>query len=480
MGRILLYELNEVPWELVDHHVARRPGGALATALRDGVAATTVCHDPVELQPWRTWPSFHTSSYTDEHRSFDLGQDPDTFRGENLWDVAAAAGKRVGLFGAMQSWPARVQPTGGFHVPDTFARTADTVPVGLQRFQRFNLAMTAGNAFSSDAALSASEMIRTGADLAIRGMTPRSVATLVRHLARERRDARHKAARPMMQVVPAFDLFWRLHRRATPDLSVFFTNHVAGMMHRYWGDAMPGYEADYRADDVFAGLVPAAMDLFDDHLGRMLRHARRSPDTTVVIASSMGQGAIPYKPITETYVVADPERFAAALGLGSVEVGLAMYPGTSLLLPDPGAAAAAASVLGALRTDLGPLLTDIRAEGVTVSFRIDWDLTVGESALPRQVRSGTTSPTSWPLEELGIETRTRLGGGNTAYHVPEGILVMVGPGLTGGNGRPEVDLLDVAPFLLQRMGVGPGASMRGDGERLHAALTGAGATVGPP
>src|SRR5690348_18359172 len=86
---VILYELNEVPWSIVDYYVERRPGSNLAALLDGGQSLTTRHSDDPKLQglqPWRTWPSLHNSTY--DHNSFDLGQDPATFRGEPIWDVA--------------------------------------------------------------------------------------------------------------------------------------------------------------------------------------------------------------------------------------------------------------------------------------------------------------------------------------------------------------------------------------------------------
>ena len=148
-SRVILYELNEVPWTIVDRYAAARPSSALARLVDSGRCLTTINEDPVHLQPWRTWPTFHTSRYADGHGSLDLGQDPTTFRGATIWDVADEAGRRVGLFGVMQSWPPRDFRAGGFYVPDTFAPTADTSPPELRTFQSFNLATTRDNGFAS-------------------------------------------------------------------------------------------------------------------------------------------------------------------------------------------------------------------------------------------------------------------------------------------------------------------------------------------
>jgi predicted AlkP superfamily phosphohydrolase/phosphomutase len=57
--------------------------------------------------------------------------------------------------------------------------------------------------------------------------------------------------------------------------------------------------------------------------------------------------------------------------------------------------------------------------------------------------------------------RSRLGGGNTAYHVPDGILITAGDGIGSGGNRAEVSILDAAPSLLALLNVEPTPDMRG-------------------
>ncbi len=460
---VILYELNEVPWEIMDLYVDARPSSNVAALLDEGLCLTTIDDDPVPLQPWRTWPTFHRSAFTSEHGSLDLGQDPATFNGTDLWEVADAAGCRVGVFGALQSWPPRPGRNGGFFVPDTFAGSPDTYPRSLSRFQRFNLRMTAENSFASDQRLAVGDLAAVGIDLVRLGLSPWSTAKLVAHLGRERLDARYKARRPIMQVLPSFDLFWRLHKRTTPELSVFFTNHVAAMMHRYWGDGVPRYatEQDYRPDEVYRGFLLAAMDLFDHQLGVMRGWTDRHPGCVLIVASSMGQGPIPYAEMNETYVLEDTSRLLRALGLGGAEPGLAMYPRICLKFDDQAHAEAAMGPIASVRARTGPMFNDLRLHGATVSFEIDYQF--GVQSLSREVawapREG--SPTSGTVEDLGITTRTRPGGGNTAYHVPEGILVAVGSSIRADPARAEVSILDAAPSILDLLDVGAAPSMRG-------------------
>ncbi len=461
---VILYELNEVPWSVVDYYVSHRPESNLAALIAEGQSLTTVIESD-DLQPWRTWPTFHTSMY--DHNSFDLGQDPASFRGEPLWDVAERAGLSVGLFGPLQSWPPRPFTSGGFFVPDTFAKDAKTYPSSLQRFQEFNLSMTSDNNFTSDAPLNVKTLLGTGVDLVRLGLTPKSAVTLASHLASEQKDARYKSLRPSMQVLPSFDLFWRLYKKNEPRLAVFFTNHVASMMHRFWGDTMPGYtEAnDYVADDVFGSFILKAMDFADDQLGRIRRYLKKHPETMLVIAASMGQGPVESN-FTDRglFILDDHERLVSRLGLKPAELGRTMYPHVALVFADETAAQEALAPLESVTAEGGsPIFSRFRVEGKTVTFGIP----LADEACDMSTRLeftpvGASAAVTGTPGEVGLSFRPRVGGDNTGYHVPEGILVAVGGGLAPDASRREVDVLDVAPSLLVNvLGVESGSQMEG-------------------
>jgi hypothetical protein len=469
---VILYELNEVPWSIVDYYVQRRPNSNLAGLLDGGQSLTTRHSDDPKLgglQPWRTWPSLHNSTY--DHNSFDLGQDPGTFRGDPIWDVAERAGLRVGLFGPLQSWPARQFRHGGFYVPDTFSQDAKTYPASLSSFQAFNLAMTGQNGFTSDAALNPQSLLKTGVDLLRQGLTPTSAATLAGHLVREVRDERYKQLRASMQVLPSFDLYWRLHRKHQPNLSIFFTNHVASMMHRFWGDAIPGYtdEHDYVADDVYGSFIMTAMDFTDRQLGRIRKYMASHPDSMLVLAASMGQGPVdPRFTDIGLFVLEEHAKLVSQLGLPPAEPGLTMYPHLSLVFADEAAAQAAVAPLESVVVEnVGPLFARFRVQGRTVTFAIANvidnpeerpEVSISVHLKPVGVQTEITVTPS----DLGFTLKSRVGGDNTAYHIPEGIMLAYGAGVTRDPSRKEVDVLDVAPSLLANvLGVEPADSMRG-------------------
>ena len=99
--KFLLYELNEVPWTVLDRYVASRPNSATAALMERSTQRTTVNSDDVALEPWRAWPTLHRSMLTRAHNSFDLGQDPESFQGTEVWKAAIDSCCSVGVFGAL-------------------------------------------------------------------------------------------------------------------------------------------------------------------------------------------------------------------------------------------------------------------------------------------------------------------------------------------------------------------------------------------
>jgi hypothetical protein len=468
---VIVYELNEVPWTIVDHYVAKHPNSNFAALTADGQSLTTVHGGDFHLTPWRTWPSLHNSIY--DHNSFDLGQDPATFRGEPIWDVAERAGLSVGIFGPMQSWPARRFAHGGFYVPDTFSQDSKTFPPSIEKFQEFNLAMTRKMGFDANVALNPRMLVGAGVDMLRQGLTAGSAATMARHLIRERKDSRYKAFRAGLQVLPGFDLYWKLHQKHRPRLSMFFTNHVASMMHRFWGDTMPGYTDlyEYAPDEVFGSFIMASMDLADRQLGRIRKFLAGNPQTMLVVAASMGQGPVEARfGETNMFILDDREKFASLLGVNPVEWGLTMYPMLSAVFADEADARnAVAPIESVVAEDFGPMFEHVRLEGKTVTFQSrGYDYAVGHAGKDPDMSTpmtftpaGGQQATATP-EKLGFTIRTRTGGDNTGYHIPQGMMLAYGAGIVTDTSRREVDVLDVAPSLLTNvLGVEPGPMMQG-------------------
>ena len=100
--------------------------------------------------------------------------------------------------------------------------------------------------------------------------------------------------------------------------------------------------------------------------------------------------------------------------------------------------------------------------GTTVSFEIAYQ--IKGTSLPTSVRwspPGSEEVLEADIDDLGIAVRRRLGGGNTAYHVRDGMMLAYGDGVRPDGSRREVNVLDAAPAILRLLSLDPAPSMRG-------------------
>jgi len=325
---------------------------------------------------------------------------------------------------------------GSFYVPDTFAPDADTYPTALEPLQSLNVGATGSNRFNSAGRVTGSQALGL-----IRATLSRPVGwTLCEQLVAERRDPVAMARRPTMQLWPNYLAFEQQYLKMRPDPSIFFTNHVAAVMHRYWGDAFGDYpySDDYQSDQPCSDFVFYAMDQFDLTIARMMKHIGGRQDTTLMVLGGIGQGPIPPRQALETYV----------FDFGS----------------EDRARSAARTLLG-LTTDLGPLFPEVRQNGTTTSVVIlsTYHRDVAEVAgLPGEIPMGDESDRTFAVEELGVTRAARSRGANTAHHIPEAPLLVFRPTEEPAPAyRAEVDVLDVALSILKALGADVQLSMHG-------------------
>ena len=139
MTPILLLEINEIPWRLIDRYGNERAFSNISRFLKQAHQFTTVAVDTGELSPWVTWPTFHRGISNERHGIKNLGQDPATFKGKPIWEEIREQGGSIGICGSMQSWPPIDPGENGFYIPDTFAHDERCYPSYLDPLQAFNL-----------------------------------------------------------------------------------------------------------------------------------------------------------------------------------------------------------------------------------------------------------------------------------------------------------------------------------------------------
>ena len=424
MTPILLLEINEIPWRLLDRYRGRRGFSNLDRFTSLSHQFTTMAVDTGELSPWVTWPTFHRGMSNERHGIKNLGQDPATFRGKPIWEEIRELGGSIGVCGSMQSWPPLDPGEGGFYIPDTFAHDEACYPSYLNPLQAFNLSQVRMNGRVVNAALpEPKDVLRMALSAPKFGITLRTGARIAGQLAGERIDPAIVARRPIFQTVLFWDVFKKqFNSRRPPAFSTFFTNHIAGVMHRYWDDVFPeDFPENPRSDGVDSEpLMRFALRVLDEMLAGVLKWTSENPDLVVVFASSMGQDAIhrgPHEGVE--LVVEDLPLLMSHTGIarGDYAPLLAMVPQIAVAIRDSGKRERARRYLEGATCGDGKRFIDVQEIGASLS------ITVRTPA--RRDMSGDTfrlngAEIAW--RDAGIRRQDIEPG--TGYHIPEGSLAV--------------------------------------------------------
>jgi len=460
-AQILLFELNEVPYRVVDDYVARHPGSALARVLPKCAQWRTVTEDRL-LSPWVTWPSVHRGVFDSTHTIQHFGQslqDIDA-RYPPLWKILRGHGERVGVFASLHSYPLPPDAAGyEFYVPDPFASGAECVPARLASFQELNLTMSRQSARNVSTHIPWRAAARFAARAPGLGLRASTVWATLDQLRTERSRPWARVRRRTFQTVLAFDLFTRLLQQRKPRFCTFFTNHVASAMHRYWAATYPGdydamqFDATWRA--TFQDEIDYAMGWFDRFLQQLVRTVDSTPGAELWVASSMGQAAVAAQPVETQLYITDLGRFMTALGFEAADWTQrpAMAPEVSLFVRED-KAPALHSALETLRVGDRGLHFSQREGGFFM-------ISAGQENLPAAVAHARLGDRHIPLAEAGLENvAIEDQSTSSAYHVPEGML-WVYAGAPPRPARPPARTIDIAPAILTRLGYDPPATMAG-------------------
>ena len=463
--RFILFELNEVPLRVVRHYADRNPGSAFGKILEKGRHWTTVTPDQGHLSPWVTWPTLHRGVSSADHKIAALGQDVSAADAKfpPVWSILAQAGRRVGMFGSLHSYPPPpyLDPY-DFYVPDTFAAGPEAKPAELAAFQQFNLHMVDRSGRNVSGELPVKQALPFLLRSLPAGIRPATMAKIARQVASERIWRHRTARRRTIQSLLAFDLFLAQLQSKKPDAAFFFTNHVASSMHRYWPATFTGdYQATKWSEEWvrrFAGEVDYVMGEADQMLGELLAFAERNPEYVVMVASSMGQAAVDEanRQISTEVLLRDMDKFLKAIGVeGGWQRRRTMEPTYTLAFDEESSAEACMSGLAKLKIAGRPI--DYRRLN---SRRIE--IVLGHSNISNEELTITIGNRSFQPENVGIaNVPIEDEVGAAAYHIPEGMLLAYDPRnewLTPAIDEP-VSTIRIAPTLLELQGVRPPAYM---------------------
>jgi hypothetical protein len=447
MRNMLVLEINEVPWKLLDRFKGKFRH--IDKFFDNSHTLTNVAVDSGELSPWITWPTFHRGMPKEVHGIKNLGQDPSTFSGVPIWEEYRNKDYNIGLFGSLQSWPASDPGDGGFFVPDTFAHDAKTVPASMEQLQEFNLALTALNKRT----VSPTSLLNKHTLKVVASMKKKTLARAGLEIAGMALNRQRSARMPIFQGIIMWDAFKDPYNPVDPPaFSTFFTNHVASMMHRFWADVFPedfGREASNHSVNVKS--MEFALRVVDTIIGDAMSYSQISRDLIVVFASSMGQDAI-HRDSYEgaQLLVKDVHRL-----FDWFKINRSMYTPLLAMAPQTAVRVHNHSIRQSIKDKLeecftvngNPVFTVDKGDG-------DTSLCISTRMPPRRdmeagimIRATDYGPLTTDWKTAGMEV-LRIDNPGTGYHVPEGAMAIYGDGIKPDDSRRELRTDRAKEFLL--------------------------------
>ncbi|MEM6898909.1 MAG: hypothetical protein AAF583_03955 [Pseudomonadota bacterium] len=455
--KIIFFELNEVPFRILDHFSKVMPESNLARLRKACRAYETVAEDSGHLSPWITWPTLHRGVTNDIHEITDLGVDLTRVDKElpPVWKILAESGVNVGMFGSLHSHPLPEDLSNySFYVPDTFAAGPECFPKRYEAFQDFNLKMAGMNGRSVSKKIAFKEAARfllAAPELGLRGNTALS---LVKQLTSERIAKQRTVRRRTSQVQIAFDFFIKALSSDRPEITFFFTNHVASSMHRYWPAIFPDdyqsllYDQEWIAK--WKEEIPFTMRVADQQLGALMAFVDNNHDYSLIIATSMGQAAVEGRmKIKKTIIVKSLNRLMEAIGMSPTEWERrpAMVPQYNVAISDSARAKFLTSINLLRVNGKNFKVTDTGDNVFSLSLFLP-----NKNEIEAVLGNMTISADTAGLKNVDLLD----AAGSNAYHIPEGMLMVYDPRShkpSKKQERPRISTLDIAPALLGNFGI---------------------------
>ena len=239
------------------------------------------------LEPWIQWITVHSGVPYREHGIHDLG-DGDKLTAPNIWDVVSDAGGAVWVCGAMNA--TYKAPIRGWVLPDPWTVKVPPQPAEeLAPYFKF-VAANVTDYTAPKVALTPLDQARFVAFMVSHGLTTDTAKAIAKQLASEQLDKTVGWKRAAILDRLQFDLFRSVHRRINPQLSTFFINSTAHYQHVYWRDMEPeqfqiqpdpGHRANHEMSILFG------YQSMDRLLGQAMELA--GPDTTMVFCTALSQ-----------------------------------------------------------------------------------------------------------------------------------------------------------------------------------------------
>ena len=454
--KAVVIEVNEVPLKIFRHYQQLRPKSQIARLLKDSLVLTTEAKDVTVdfLYPAQTWASFNTgASY--EYHQMHWYNDPKPAAYPLYWKTIANQGLQVGLINTLHSSPADTylgNPNYQFVIPDCFASNNITKPELYQDFQTLNTRATVESGRNASLKVSKTKALATLVKSPAMGIKPQTLFNAAGLVAQVKTGKVNRERLRNLQFDLLADIFFKQMSHQSVDLSIFFTNHIAANMHRYWYALFPDeYQRELYSQqwiDKYSQEILVAVDLLDRFLERVIELCHVQ-DRTLIVVSSMGQKANQTLTKTRKYFfkLDKFQKFLQPLCAGkqyNCRLDAAMIPQYSLHFDSVEAARECWEMINDTQKYIKNiwLENDLNDNVVTISTNLDAD---AEQFFIRG--KGFT------YQELGFK-RIPIDNDSSGKHSPDGSLIIYNS-RTSSTESDRVNYLEYAPAMLNFFGIEP-------------------------
>ena len=421
--KLIVYELNEVPKKLINLYSHRFPKSTISYLYNNGIFKETITYDTGELHPWSTWPTLHRGVGNEIHKITSLNQDLSCAKDyPPVWEKLLQNNIDIGLFAPLQSYPPIKHNLVKFYLPDTFAPDSLAIPKELSRFQKFNLYLSNRNK-AIPGRIDIKSFSYFFKFLLSCQLKLHTIFTILSQIMQEYLFPISKSRRSLLQPIIGFDVYRKLIFKYQPSYTSFFSNHVAGVMHKYWKYLFVNddYMQTSNTEKFHADSIIKAMHIADKQLAELLKFSKKF-NYTLLVMSSMGQDYIDRGQYIPELFLKDFGQFIRTLNLdiSAYEILPAMQPDICIISKSIAARDLLRKKISNIKSlnNEKLIIERYKPKGLAVNFYLN---TYEITATSNKLIFGNQRI---DLNDIGLELINRDIG--TGYHIPNGILMSYG------------------------------------------------------
>ncbi|MEQ1757823.1 MAG: hypothetical protein ABL986_05855 [Vicinamibacterales bacterium] len=449
---VILLEFNELSPTLMSRFIGQ---GHLPNfkkfADQSATFVTEAAERPPYLDPWIQWVTVHTGlNYTDhklEH--LDEGHTLDARR---IWDYVSEQGDPVWVCGSMNvGYRPGVK---GAVMPDPWASHAAPTPAELGDYYTF-VQRNVQEYTNDRVPLTKADYLKFLAFMASHGLSSATVTSIGKQLLSEKRGV-DRWKRAVILDKLQFDVFKAYYRKIQPRFSTFFLNSTAHYQHMYWRDMEPELFKVKQSVDPSENHDAAILfgyQEMDQMVGRFVELA--GADTTIVFATALSQQ--PYLKHEEEggrhfYRPSNIDKVVEFAGVAApYTVAPVMAHQFHLFLDSDEAAVRAEQSLLALTVNGRRAMNMTRNAAGIIGGCMLYDDLPGDTELVNAAGA-----------RIGFfDLFYKVEGMKSGMHHPDGLFWVRQPGRAPSKTESKVPLQDVAPTLLDLLGIQRPSTMNG-------------------